>query len=340
MERFRAASCAVGVVVCLIACGGTGRQMPGKSSSPLPNAAIVGTEGGLVEWRFDGTTRVLTTQPVEWCVADPYLGAVWFGHHDGERGHIYMADPDGTYELVVSGPWATGAVIDYGAQRSLGRPHAVHYTVMPAVVLREGRPPSLNADIGCSGDQSWFCYEDVGHFEEEPALTEELAGLVQRINATKIPVTPLLKARRGAAKGRPLPADGPARAEPYQIGGLDTDDCAEPDLCGTGTPIPGTPWLLATVHNDRGDFYAATQQFYDPVTKDYFDPARPSVRSKNPLVDAEHSLLSVDSGMLSHDAAYLLTHHGLISTARGLIHQASATTLCGFWRGGQRLATW
>jgi len=332
--------CLLAALFC-IGCNGTATKPApdtGKKKPPVVgDVAVMGTAAGLVQVAPDGTQTRLSDDAVKWCRVDTRLDAVWFTSATADDGKVALKLlPRGKSAAiqVAAGLPETGTVIvDHGPGKSLGRISEVKYQVVPALNLAAPDGPKLAHVVGCDGDQGHMCYED----EAAKTLNAELVKLAASIDAVKVAGAEAVNALVASAGGRVLNSDAKKDLDPVPVAGVPTGECEIPDMCGIGVKLPGSPFLLVAVHNERGDFFHEFLQVYDPRTKEFLHPQDPTKRAAMPF-KGKDGMLTVYDGFASNTGAIVALDDGVASLERGMLFKAQEGHACGFWQiGGQRI---
>jgi hypothetical protein len=324
-------------------------EEPKPAAALSPNTAILLTEAGLVAVDLaDGAVKPLAAGvKAGGCVVDPKAGVVWLASGPSEAG-----EKDGSlqaFDLEGAGPPVVVAsklvefddlAIVYGEDQ-LGGGDPVTFSI--GLEVKMGAAPTLAAMVGCSGDGSWFCYEDPG--ADEPVLIDELKARKAALDALK-PADPALLARwaeRGAARALRAPRTPEAKQPTERVAAVPKDGCADdPEVCGAAHVVDGTPFWRVVTSNDRGDFYYQTEQLYDPRDKTFFDLVKPTERRPAPLAEptgiegvriapSGAGYLTTVADAEGNDAAIVGTFAGKI------VHRAPGATVCGWVGGGWRI---
>lgn len=324
-------------------------EEPEPAATLGPNTAILLTEAGLVSVDLaDGAVKTLAAGvKAGGCLVDPKAGVVWLATSPSEPGEL-----DGSlqaFDLEASGPPVVVAAklaefdelaIVYGDEQ-LGGSDPVTFSI--GLQVEMGAAPKLAAMVGCSGDGSWYCYEDVEG--DEQVLIADLKARKAALDALK-PADPALLARwaeRGASRALRAPRTPDAKQPTEHVAAVPKDGCAEdPEVCGAAHIVDGTPFWRVITANDRGDFYYQSEQLYDPRDKAFFDLAKPTERSPTPLAEAS----SIEGVLIAPSGAGFLTtvsddagdYAAVVATFAGkVLHRAPGGTVCGWAGGGWRI---
>ena len=322
-------------------------EEPKPAATLGPNAAILLTDAGLVSVDLaDGAVKTLAAGvKAGGCLVDPKAGVVWLATSPSEPGELdgslQAFDLEGSAAPVVIAANLAGfdeLAIVYGKDQ-LGGDDPVTFSI--GLQVEMGAAPKLAAMVGCSGDGSWYCYEDV----EEQVLIADLKARKAALDALK-PADPALLARwaeRGASRALRAPRTPDAKQPTEHVAAVPKDGCAEdPEVCGAAHIVDGTPFWRVVTSNERGDFYYQTEQLYDPRDKTFFDLAKPTERSPTPLAEAS----SIEGVLIAPSGAGFLTtvsddagdYAAVVATFAGkVLHRAPGGSICGWVGGGWRI---
>ncbi len=223
--------------------------------------AFVADASGLIEVAPSGQTlQIAATQP-HWCSVDARAQVVWF-LADGGLAAFDLVDR--RVHPVVAGDADSDAIeIDWGNEQ-LGAESKVEFSV--ALALRLTRPPKVDSELGCDGDQGVYCFEEDGQ-TLRPELVEKQKKLEALHLADAAYVTSLVE--RGAKASLWTPPPTPP-AKPAKKPKVDRKKCEEDaSVCGKLTAIPASPLWLVSTANSRGDFYHETRELWDPATGEW-----------------------------------------------------------------------
>ena len=197
------------------------------------------------------------------------------------------------------------------------------------VVVNMSDPPRLESILGCEGDMSWYCFE--GEDNDDKARKRLLADLNKELAAAKLPVEAMSKIVARSV-GRKAAITDPGRTPTPTKLTIATDGCKEdPEACGEARALAGSRYWMVVVGNDRGDFYHEELQLYDPLSKEFFDPADPAARSKQPLsLEREDAFMPA---MVAPSGSMALGYDALVRLSGGAVAK-DLKGACGFWGGG------
>ncbi|MCA9649796.1 MAG: hypothetical protein KC501_07805 [Myxococcales bacterium] len=287
-----------------------------------PDLAVVVLEAGIVALGPDGkSVGMLLPGEASWCRVDPRGGVLWARR----SGDLSMLDLEGGGPpvTVLEDPPET-IVIAY-ADEELGRP--APHEFQDGVAVHMVDPPRLEAIQGCDGDMVYYCLDDdVEDFEA--ALAEQLGARAEALAEQPVPLEALapIVAR---SEGRRAALADPGRAPAPSSVTVPADACEEaPEDCGSAEVLPGTRYWRVLVGNSRGDFYHEDFQLFDPASKEFFDPTRPTERSAAP-----RSGEVFEPRWISPSGELALGYDSLVSFEHGVI-ASGLMGVCGFWGGG------
>ncbi|MEM7159032.1 MAG: hypothetical protein AAF799_39710 [Myxococcota bacterium] len=302
---------------------------PRLSVLPTPDLAVVINDRGVVA--LDATGKevgLLTSTKPEWCRVDPRANVLWMlGGDIRTLSMLDLQSDEPAVELLESAP--DTVVIKYPDEQ-LGQPEG--HTYREGVVVNMSDPPRLESTVGCEGDMSWYCFE--GEDNDEKARKRLIADLNKELAGTKLPVEAMSKIIARSVGGKATIPDPGRTPTPTKVS-IPTDGCKEaPDACGEASPLPGTRFWKVVVANDRGDFYHEDFQLFDPLAKEFFDPADPKGRSKGPLaLDREGAFVPE---VVAPSGTLALSYDSLVQLSGGVVAKGLAGN-CGFWGGGWEL---
>jgi len=314
----------------LAACPSATTPPPPPDVAPPPpgaRAVLADAQGIFALSPEDGTRTPLVDQPVSWCRADPRSGALWYTTAAADMGAedqvwrytLWVRDleqADAAPLRLATLPTPELALV--WPDESIGVPMPHTFQVLAALEL--GATPKIVPRLGCEDDMSWYCYtsEDA---EGKPLLSDELVALQRTLAETALahPDAVAALAQRGATRRFYLPPP-PAVELPKVL--VPSPACDEiPEDCGRAVPIPGTDLQAVVVGNTRGDFFYEQHRLYDPTTKRFVDPLRPTAAA--PDEDAVLEALAVAPG-----GRYWLDGAHLVDRTRGVVAEGERT--CGW----------
>lgn len=298
-----------------------------------PDSVLWADANGMYVSDAEGNLKEkISDKGADWCALDHRMGLLWF-----ERGdEIYAWDLESPASLSVPKPIVSFGDEDQHVpliikhiddQRWLQPRH--HQYQLALEIDLAAQPPRAVTSVGCSGDMSWFCYENNGEDEDEERLTEELAQSKASLDALSIQNASWLGQLATRAKGRAQYKAAPAQKEPPSLE-LDRAPCDDdPEECGKALALPGMPYWAVVTENTRGDFYYESWQLYDPKTKQFFTPPYGPQKpgQAKPLSEVDLKMRAISPSGLAYFHSDVLVN---LSKGPVLEHVA----LCGFLAPG------
>jgi hypothetical protein len=290
--------------------------------------AFIADDRGLVEVAPSGKAQAIVAQKPGWCSVDARAQVVWFtGDHA-----LYAFDlvDRRTHTIVTGDVQADTYMIDWGDQQ-LGGSDKVDYQV--ALALRLKGTPKVSSEIGCDGDQAYYCYGD-----SVTTPTPELVAKQRTIDALELadPAYVATVQERGATGSiwtpPPVPPNPPA-AKPR----VDKRQCEEASDCGALIAIPASPLWLVVTASSRGDFYHQTRELWDPKTGEFVSIANGAMtRSKKPPTGGDNEY---DDLRIAPDGT--MSIGGVVFDPAHIVFEPKGdlAMTCGWSNGGWRIGS-
>ena len=290
--------------------------------------AIVASKDGIIRVDLNGSSEgafLYEGNDVSHCIMDHRTDVLWFVRYNEARDRSDWYGLD--MKVEGAAPVHFGEAVPGGYAIELEYPdrsrHGVHGELdgVVAPMLSLAGEPSLRPFIACEGDAAWACYED----DEFTILSEELREMKAAIHATSLSEVAWLNT---IASRDAIPAVADASEGPM-VEGVPEDRCLEaPGDCGFSVTVPGTPYLKVITHNDRGDYYHESHQFYDSSTGEFFDPMHEGEKKRQEVPFADDEVVAPVGGVIAPGAEAYATGEWLISFERGQI--AEFQSVCGW----------
>lgn len=237
--------------------------------------AVVASAVGVIAVGLDSRQQPLVEGIVDWVFVDDRAGVVW-----------YQARAPGGYELRLL-DWSTPSPRAERIATGLGGEDAVELSIAYAesaygpeeIQSRtsdyDGYVRLLLTAAGPAWSYESGIYDHI--FERE---AQRRAKLLEPL-AFAPGAEARLRELNERARGKHLllgAVAGPKPAAP----GVAPERCWDTSLCGSGQPLPGTPWWRVIVSHECGDACHVRHQLFDPARREFFDPAS-GRRSPSPI---------------------------------------------------------
>lgn len=303
---------------------------PQASQTPLvkyaskygPEAVIWADEQGMYLSDIEGKLKEkISDKGSGWCAMDHRTGLLWFERESGIYAwDLESQEPPKPAVSFGEEQERVPLIINHIDGKRWMQPRAHQYRLGLELDL-SAQPPRAKVSVGCSGDMSWFCYDDNG-VEDVQTFSEDTAQLNTALEALSLQSATWFVERAARAKSRAQYKASPALAAPPAKVAIDNAACEEePEECGKVIALSGTPYWAVVTSNIRGDFYYETWQLYNPTTKQFFEPGTQG--QATPLPEA-----SVTMSQISPSGHAYISSGSLISFTRGPI--LNDVVLCGF----------
>lgn len=287
-----------------------------------PEAVIWADEKGMYLSDLEGQLKEkISDKGSSWCAMDHRTGLLWFERESGIYAwDLESLEPPKPAVSFGEDQERVPLIINHIDGKRWMQPRHHQYRLGLELDL-SAQPPRAKVSVGCSGDMSWFCYDD-NDDEAAQTFSDDIAQLNAELETLSLQNATWFVERAARAKSRMQYKVPPALAAPPAKVLIDDAACEEePEDCGKVLALSGTPYWAVVTSNIRGDFYYETWQLYNPMTKHFFEPGTQG--QAKPLPEA-----SVNMSQLSPSGHAYITSGSLISFTRGPVLEDVA--LCGF----------
>ena len=286
--------------------------------------ALVASEAGIVAVGPDGTRALVVSGAVAWLFVDDRADVVW-----------YEARVESGFELRIL-DWSLPAASPERVATGLGEDDAEDVAIAYAEATYGPEEVSSHAGeydgyvrlLMTAAGPVWS-YQD-GIYDDIFERTDEVRPRRLAPLAFVPSATARLRELNERARGKSLLLGVAPQPQPDAAPAVEKTRCWDSALCGSGQPLPGTPWWRVIVRHECGDACHVHYQLYDPATREFFDHES-GKRSALPLESDERA--DVDDVWIAAGGEGFLIAGSVYDRAGKRLFRGSGRG--GGWLGGQ-----